>query len=92
MEQWEHAITVHTIDEILTKRKELGLQEEGRVLYCGPEGVCFFDQAPNPYLEAIVNVLNERGQEGWMLVQTVLRAKDMICFWRRPRKENNDRA
>lgn len=92
MEHWEHAITVHTTSEILAKRKELGLQDEERVLYCGPEGVCFFDQAPNPYLEAIVQVLDERGREGWMLVQTILRAQDMICFWRRPREENIDRV
>jgi hypothetical protein len=92
MEQWEHAITVHTVQEILAAHPKSALQPEGRVLYCGSEGTCFFDQAPNPYLAAIVKVLDARGQEGWMLVQVVLRAQDMICFWRRPRQEESSRA
>ncbi len=57
------------------------------MLYCDSQGVCFFDDAPNPYLAAIVEILNAQGEQGWILVQVVPREQDMICFWRRERSE-----
>jgi hypothetical protein len=34
---------------------------------------------------AIVEILNAQGEQGWILVQVVMREQDMICFWRRER-------
>jgi hypothetical protein len=45
--------------------------------------VCFFDEAPNPYVESIVHILNEKGEQGWELVQVTFRQADFICIWRR---------
>jgi hypothetical protein len=81
MEQWEYDISVHTAGEVAVGAKVAPDPE--RVLFCGVEGECFFDAAPNPYLKSITTLLNTRGREGWILVQTVLREQDMICFWRR---------
>jgi len=81
MQQWEYDISVHTLREILAQAQ---IEDGGRVLFCGVEGQCFFDDTPNPYLHAITGILNERGREGWILAHTVLRERDMICFWRRP--------
>ncbi|OGO04860.1 MAG: hypothetical protein A2Y73_08260 [Chloroflexi bacterium RBG_13_56_8] len=84
MDRWEHSITVHTVGELLSKVSPV---EEERVIYCDASaGSCFFDEAPNPYLEAMVGTLDELGQEGWELVQGVLREEEMICFWRRMRE------
>jgi hypothetical protein len=33
--------------------------------------------------EAIVHILNEKGEQGWELVQIAFREADFICFWRR---------
>ncbi len=86
MDQWEYDITTHSADEILAARgAPAEVEEKPRVFYCNSDGYCFFDQAPNPYVEAIVGVLNKRGREGWILVQVALRERDMICFWRRKR-------
>jgi methyl coenzyme M reductase gamma subunit len=82
MEQWEYDISVHAAGEIVAAAQ--GAPEGDRVLFCQAEGQCFFDDAPNPYLRAMVTILNARGRDGWVLVQTVLRQQDMICFWRRP--------
>ena len=81
MEHWEYDISVLAASEIVAASQ--ATQSTDRVLFCGAEGQCFFDDAPNPYLKAMVGLLNERGQQGWILVQTVLRQQDMICFWRR---------
>ena len=85
MEQFEHAIDVVTMREILSAEGSFKAEESPRVLFCGGEGTCFFDDAPNPYVAAIVKVLDRRGEEGWILAQVLLREDDMICFWRRPK-------
>jgi len=81
MEQWEYDISVFSASQIAAAAQ--ATQNTERVLFCEAEGRCFFDDAPNPYLAAMTGVLNERGREGWILVQTILRQQDMICFWRR---------
>lgn len=86
MERWEYEITTHTAGEVLKVREELGHPREPQgpdVVYCDTEGLCFFDEAPNPYVEAIVHILNEKGKEGWELVQIAFRQNDFICIWRR---------
>jgi hypothetical protein len=86
MDRWEYQITTHTAGEVLAVREELGYApEEGNppVVYCDTEGVCFFDEAPNPYVEAIVHILNEKGEQGWGLVHIAFRQADFICIWRR---------
>jgi len=85
MEHWQYDISVHTVGEIVGHAQTA--PEAGRVLFCGQEGQCFFDDSPNPYLQAIIGILNARGAEGWILTQAVLRQQDMICFWRRPLAE-----
>jgi hypothetical protein len=86
MEKYEYTITVHKADEILATISDLPVEVEPPVLYCDSQGVCFFDDAPNPYLAAIVEILNAQGEQGWILVQVALREQDMICFWRRKRQ------
>jgi hypothetical protein len=83
--KYEYAITVHTAGEILATIPDLAADVEPPVLYCDSQGACFFDDAPNPYLVAIVGILNAQGEQGWALVQVALRERDMICFWRRER-------
>jgi len=86
VERWEYEITTHTAGEVLKVREELGHPPDPQgpdVVYCDTEGVCFFDEAPNPYVEAIVHILNEKGKEGWELVQIAFRQNDFICIWRR---------
>lgn len=86
MEKYEYTITTHKADEILDRISDLSAETEPPVVYCDSEGVCFFDDAPNPYTAAIVEIFDARGEQGWILVQVALREQDMICFWRRRRK------
>ena len=86
MDRWQFQITTHSAAEVLRVREELGyppVEGSGPVVYCDAEGVCFFDEAPNPYVDSIVHILNQHGQEGWDLVQMVLREADFICIWRK---------
>ena len=83
MERYEYAITTYKADEILARISDLSAEAEPPVVYCDAQGACFFDDAPNPYTAAIVEILNGQGEQGWILVQVALREQDMICFWRR---------
>ena len=87
MERYEYAITVHEMNEILERIPSLSADDAPPMVYCDSQGECFFDEAPNPYVGAIVEILNARGEQGWILVQVVPREQDMICFWRRERAE-----
>ena len=86
MEKYEYTITTHTADEILARISDLSAEAEPPVVYCDAQGTCFFDDAPNPYTAAIIDILNAQGEQGWILVQVALREQDMICFWRRKRE------
>lgn len=85
MKQYEYAITVHKAGEILARVPDLQEEVTPPMVYCDYQGICFFDEAPNPYMTAIVEILNAQGEQGWALIQIVLREQDMICFWRRNR-------
>ena len=86
--QHEYAITVHGIDEILDGVPGLSIEVAPPMVYCDSQGECFFDATPNPYVGAIAEILNARGEQGWILVQIVPREQDMICFWRRERSRS----
>jgi len=72
MEKYEYAITTHKAEDILAKVSDRMVGVEPPVVYCDAEGTCFFDDAPNPYTAAIVEILNAQGEQGWILVQAPL--------------------
>jgi hypothetical protein len=88
MPSYEHAVTLLSKDEVLARLSRATADAAPPVLYCGAERECFFDDAPNPYVSAIVEALDAKGAEGWALVQVVPRQSDMICFWRRQLHED----
>jgi hypothetical protein len=88
MTQWTYDISRHSLGEIIHIMNEHGFSStEGSaepVLFCDAQGDCFFDEAPSPYEAALKEILNERGQDGWDLVQVTFRERELICFWKKP--------
>jgi hypothetical protein len=83
MNRWRYRITVHSVQEILSDLS--GPPEPASpMLFCDEHGVCTFDSAPNPLLQAMERVLNRSGEEGWELVQIAFRPEQMVAFWKRP--------
>ncbi|MBC7225007.1 MAG: hypothetical protein H5T59_12175 [Anaerolineae bacterium] len=81
-------LTTHSREEILEVAEEVQGGPVGQaapMIFCDAEGTCFFDDAPNPYVAAITEILNRKGQDGWELVQIAFREQQLICIWRRPR-------
>ena len=85
MSRWEYQVTTHDREALLAAAEGADLSRAPRQIFCDAEGTCFFDDAPNAYVGALVDVLNEQGDAGWELVQINFREHQMICVWRRSR-------
>mgnify|MGYP001073415175 CR=1 FL=1 len=83
MTNWRYRITAHEAQEILDSLPRT-VEDIPPVIYCDDEGICYFDEGPNPFTEAIEHLLTRIGDEGWELVQVSFRPDQMICFWKQP--------
>lgn len=72
MERFEYAVTRH------------GAQMFSKLVYfCSPDADCDMEQVPADEPDAIVELLNGRGEEGWELIQVFFRQDGLIAFWKR---------
>ncbi|MBW1897240.1 MAG: hypothetical protein JRI47_09285 [Deltaproteobacteria bacterium] len=76
MKRFEYEITHHTGDEFETV-----------VYFCSETGECAINKVPGDQSGALVRVLNERGQEGWELVQMSFGKDGLMAFWKRKVKD-----
>ena len=81
MAGYEHTITIYDRERILSDVTSIGPPPS--VVFCDTEGICLFDEAPNPYVTAIIDLLNDMGRDRWKLVQLIPREQDIICIWHR---------
>jgi hypothetical protein len=72
MGQFEYEITKHPADEFTHL-----------VYFCTNEGECNFDQLPLNQTEVLEKILNERGAQGWELVQIFFGKDGVVAFWKR---------
>jgi hypothetical protein len=75
---------VHEPEDILENLSQT-VEEVPPTIYCDDEGACYFDRGPNPFTQAIEQLLNEVGDQSWELVQIMFRPNQMIGFWKQPR-------
>lgn len=72
MEYFEYQITSH------------GAEEFTRMIYfCSADGDCGLEEVPADEPEALTRVLNERGRDGWELVQLMFGRDGVMAFWKR---------
>ena len=53
------------------------------VYFCTEEGQCNVEQLPFDQLKAVETLLNERGSEGWEMVQALFGKDGVVVFWKR---------
>lgn len=83
MTAWRHRVTVHEADEVVQHLEET-VEHIPPSIYCDDEGICYFDEGPNPFTDAIEHILDGIGESGWELVHVLFRPGQMICFWKQP--------
>jgi hypothetical protein len=72
MDHFEYEITRHKSDEFR------------RVVYfCSDAGDCSLEDVPADEAQVLVDILNERGLDGWELVQLLPGKDGVLAFWKR---------
>jgi len=51
--------------------------------YCSEEGLCNLEEVPANQVRKLTEILNERGRDGWELVQISFGKDGMMAFWKR---------
>jgi hypothetical protein len=77
MKRFEYTITKHPSDEF----KQL-------VYFCTEQGKCNLEEVPSNQLTTLGSLLEERGEEGWELVQVFLGRNGVVAFWKREVSHN----
>jgi hypothetical protein len=72
MKKFEYHITTHPAHEF-----------NQLVYFCSEHGECKYDELPPDQIERLGNILNEKGSQGWELVQLSFGKGGVIGFWKR---------
>lgn len=81
MERFEYEITTHSSE---TFRRV--------VYFCSQEGSCGIQEVPTEEPQVLADLLNERGLQGWELVQFLVGKDGIMACWKRrlvPSGENH---
>jgi hypothetical protein len=72
MNRFEYDITMHNADEF-----------HQVVFFCSDDGTCAVDEVPEVQPLSLTKLLNERGADGWELVQLSFGKDGVMAFWKR---------
>jgi hypothetical protein len=72
MRQFEYDITTHPAHEFTQV-----------VYFCSEQGECRYDELPSEQIARLGNILNEKGSQGWELVQLSFGKGGVVAFWKR---------
>ena len=72
MERYEYQVTRHEAEEF----KQV-------VYFCSDQGACRLEEVPSEQAQRMVDLLNERGEEGWELLQLVFKTDGFMGIWKR---------
>ena len=73
MIKFEYKITKHAADEF-----------NHLVYFCTEKGECDYAQLPADQMDVLGDILNEKGSQGWELVQLFFGKDGVVTFWKRP--------
>lgn len=51
--------------------------------FCTEQGECGLDQLPQEQVKAFEDILNQRGTQGWELVQALFGSNGVLTIWKR---------
>jgi hypothetical protein len=73
MAQFEYEITKHPAEAF-----------HQLVYFCSESGECNFSELPSDQMGVLKDILNERGAQGWELIQLSFGKDGIVAFWKRP--------
>ncbi len=72
MERYEYQVTRHEAEEFRQV-----------VYFCSDRGDCGLEEVPAEQAQRLVDLLNERGEEGWELLQLAFKTDGFLGIWKR---------
>jgi hypothetical protein len=72
MERYEYQVTRHEAESFAKT-----------IYFCTEQGDCSLQDVPIHEAQALVDLLNERGIEGWELIQLVFGKDGLLACWKR---------
>lgn len=72
MKRFEYRVTLYPVDRF-----------QQLVYLCTDSGQCRSEQVPADQQKALTDLLNDRGAEGWELVQLDFSRQGAAAFWKR---------
>jgi hypothetical protein len=76
MKRFEYDITKHSADTF-----------DKVVYFCSETGQCGLDEVSRDQTRILADILNQKGQEGWELVQVAFGQDGLMAFWKRKVKD-----
>ena len=76
MKRFEYDITKHSADAF-----------DKVVYFCSETGECGLDEVSRDQTRILADILNQKGQEGWELVQVAFGQDGLMAFWKRKVKD-----
>ena len=76
MKRFEYDITKHSADTF-----------DKVVYFCSETGQCGLDEVSRDQTRILADILNQKGQEGWELVQVAFGRDGLMAFWKRKVKD-----
>jgi hypothetical protein len=74
MRQFEYEITRHSAEEL-----------NQMIVFCSEGGECNLEDVPHSQTDIFRNILNEKGRDGWELVDIAFGKGGILAFWKRQR-------
>jgi hypothetical protein len=71
MKKYEYKITVHPVETF----KQVAF-------FCTQEGECSLENLPSDQVKVLQTLLNERGQQGWELVDMSFGKDGVLAIWK----------
>ena len=81
---WEYKVTNHIIEE-LKKCEES--PKTSKLISCDEAGTCIVNDVCKIGTEALTSALNEHGRGGWELIMTNYHHGELLCIWKKPKRE-----
>jgi hypothetical protein len=72
MDRFEYEITTHSSETF-----------SRLVYFCSDKGDCGIEHVPAEEPQILVDLLNERGRDGWELIQLLFGSNGVMAYWKR---------
>ncbi len=72
--RFEYQITTHPAEEF-----------SKLIYFCSDEGECALNDLPPDQLKLLAKLLNQKGDEGWELIEMFFGKDGIVAFWKRER-------